>query len=98
MSAGGGGGTGAFSAVVRGRVQGVGFRYSAMREARRLMLCGRVANNPDGTVSVYAEGDAASLERFAAWLKKGPPGAAVTDLELHQEPFTGRYFDFSIDH
>ena len=98
MAAGEVSGSSAFSAVVRGRVQGVGFRYSAMREARRLGLCGWVVNNPDGTVSVWAEGDAAALERFSAWLKKGPPGAMGADLALHPERYTGRYTEFSIDH
>lgn len=64
----------ALRALVHGRVQGVGFRWSAVREARSLGLSGLVANRPDGTVEVIAEGDPARLARLVNWLEKGPTG------------------------
>jgi acylphosphatase len=73
---------GSFRARVSGRVQGVGFRWSAVSEARRLGLRGRVRNAADGSVEVEAEGVAGSLADFLAWLRRGPPGAWVTGVEV----------------
>ena len=70
-------------AVVRGRVQGVGFRASAAHEARRLGLSGWVRNLFDGTVEVLAAGEDAAVDGLAAWLKQGPRGAHVTGLDIH---------------
>jgi acylphosphatase len=69
-------------AVVRGRVQGVGFRYFARREAIALGLTGWVANEPDGSVRCLATGTRAALETFAERLRQGPPSAAVDRVEL----------------
>ncbi len=87
----------AFRALVIGRVQGVGFRYSAIHEARRLGVNGTVANLPDGSVEVVAEGEADRLTRFASWLRRGPPGAHVRDLQIQWTPCTGRYADFEVE-
>jgi len=70
-----------FRANVRGRVQGVGFRAYAAREARRLGLAGWVTNELDGTVSVLAEGEDAAADAFLAWLRHGPPSARVTNVD-----------------
>ena len=64
-------------AVVRGRVQGVGFRYYVVREARRLGLGGWVANDRDGSVRAVAEGSGPELDRIEHLLRTGPPGAIV---------------------
>jgi acylphosphatase len=85
-------------AVVHGRVQGVGFRWSAVREARRLGVRGTVSNRWDGSVEVVAEGRAAALEAFLAWLRKGPPGSRVSDVEVDRVSVTGRYPGFDIDY
>ena len=66
---------------VEGRVQGVGFRAFVVREARRLGLAGWVRNEPDGTVALEAEGEAAGLEALEALLGEGPPAARVTRLD-----------------
>ncbi len=84
------------SAVVRGRVQGVGFRYSAVREARRLGLRGTVANLPEGSVGVQAEGSRATLEAFLAWLRRGPPGARVSGVDVQWGQATGRFTSFDV--
>jgi acylphosphatase len=68
-------------ATVRGRVQGVGFRAFAAREALRLGLVGWVRNAPDGTVAVLAQGPADAVDAFLAWLRRGPPSARVTRVE-----------------
>ena len=75
-------------AIVRGRVQGVGFRATTAHEARRLGLTGWVRNRLDGTVEVLAAGDDAALDGLAAWLKQGPRGANVTGLDIHPAPPT----------
>ncbi len=75
-------------AIVRGRVQGVGFRATTAREARRLGLSGWVRNCFDGTVEVLAAGDDAAIDELAAWLKRGPRGANVTGLDIHPPPPT----------
>ncbi len=63
---------------VSGRVQGVGFRWFAREEARRLGLSGWVMNLPNGEVEVAAGGEASSLERLRRALEVGPTGANVS--------------------
>ena len=67
--------------VVRGRVQGVAFRAHARAEALALGVRGRACNRADGSVEVWVDGDAASVEAFARWLAHGPPLARVDSLE-----------------
>jgi len=67
---------------VRGRVQGVGFRWHTRAEARALGLAGWVQNLPDGRVEAWVEGEPAALERFLAWIRRGPPAAHVDALEV----------------
>lgn len=86
----------AFRAVVEGEVQGVGFRYSAVREARALGLGGWVRNAEDGTVEVWAEGEETALEEFLAWLKVGPSAAWVREVKVSREVPKGKYTSFSI--
>jgi len=68
-------------AVVRGRVQGVGFRYFVMREAKALGLSGWVRNQDDGSVEVEAEGRRNPLEMLVERLRRGPLGARVAGVE-----------------
>ena len=70
-------------ALVRGRVQGVGFRWFVVREAERLGLQGWVANEADGSVRVVAEGGRSDLDHLAERLSVGPSGAHVVDVSLH---------------
>ncbi len=72
--------------VVTGRVQGVAFRAAAQRQAERLALAGFVANRPDGTVHGEAEGDAAALATFVAWLHRGPTLAKVAHVATEALP------------
>jgi acylphosphatase len=72
--------------VVRGRVQGVGFRYSTVHQARRLGLRGWARNAPDGSVEILAEGSAAAVEELVAWCRHGPPSARVANLQQADEP------------
>jgi acylphosphatase len=67
--------------AVRGKVQGVGFRWFVRERARALRLTGWVRNREDGSVEVLARGDASALEKLRAFLQEGPSGAHVTDVE-----------------
>jgi DNA ligase D-like protein (predicted 3'-phosphoesterase) len=72
----------AVRAVARGRVQGIGYRDATVREAYRLGVMGWVRNEDDGNVRVHAEGPEQAVEELLAFLREGPPGAGVADLEV----------------
>jgi DNA ligase D-like protein (predicted 3'-phosphoesterase) len=72
----------AVRAVVRGEVQGVGFRETTLREARRLGAMGWVRNAEDGSVQVHAEGSERAIEELASLLREGPPAGRVADVEI----------------
>ncbi len=82
--------------VVSGRVQGVGFRYAAVRQARRLGLLGWTRNTSDGNVEIVAEGEAERIRALIAWCHTGPPGAAVSAVRQSELPGDGRLDDFTI--
>ena len=67
--------------TVRGRVQGVGFRYFVLREAQARGVAGWVRNLPDGAVEVLAAGEPALVDAFEGRLWHGPPHARVTEIE-----------------
>ena len=67
--------------VIEGRVQGVGYRYSAKIKAESLCIKGSVKNMRDGTVFLTAQGEKESMENFLRWCHKGPPGAIVRKIE-----------------
>ena len=82
---------------IHGRVQGVGFRWFAREEARRLGLSGWVTNRPGGEVEVEAGGEPFALERLRRALEVGPPGAHVESLELLEAQSDGSLpYPFSI--
>jgi acylphosphatase len=66
---------------VRGRVQGVGFRYFVEHSAKALAIRGWVRNDDDGTVEVYAEGTSAQLSDLAGLLRQGPRWAEVRGVD-----------------
>ena len=70
--------------VVRGRVQGVGFRFFTQRQASRLGVRGWVRNRADGSVEAQLEGDAPAVDALLASLRKGPSHASVSHLELRE--------------
>ena len=70
---------------MHGDVQGVGYRWSCVRQAERLGVSGWVRNLPDGTVEVAAEGPAPAVGALVAWAKRGPSGADVSYLETAEE-------------
>ncbi|HVH62168.1 MAG TPA: acylphosphatase [Candidatus Dormibacteraeota bacterium] len=76
-------------AIVRGDVQGVGFRYFVQRRADQLGLRGWVRNNDDGTVEVVAEGRRPQLEELNRALKQGPRMARVDRVDAQWSAATG---------
>ena len=84
-------------ARIRGRVQGVAFRWHTRSQARRLGLTGWVRNLPDGSVRLVAEGERENLEGLAAWLEHGPDHARVDRSDLHWSDAAGTWTDFHID-
>ncbi len=85
-------------ALVRGRVQGVGFRFFAEFRAAAHGAVGYVRNLPTGEVEVVAEGDRQELEAFLADLRRGPHGAYVTDVLASWEEPRGEFDDFLVSH
>lgn len=83
-------------ASVHGRVQGVGFRWFVVRTASDLGLLGWVANEPDGSVSLVAEGPDDRLEELLAALRLGPPSSSVREVRSRFSPATGRLGGFLI--
>ena len=76
--------------IVRGRVQGVGFRWFVEREAHILKITGWARNNPDGTVEVLAMGTHDQLTGLHSRLREGPRAARVDDVEISDaEPHLG---------
>jgi acylphosphatase len=76
--------------VVRGRVQGVGFRWFVEREAHVLAIAGWVRNNSDGSVEVLAMGTREQLNGFRSKLREGPRAARVDHVEeLEAKPVEG---------
>ena len=76
-------------AIVRGTVQGVAFRWYAKERARELGLAGWIRNLEDGRVEAWIEGDSGAVEEMLAWLRRGPPAARVTGLEVVEETASG---------
>jgi acylphosphatase len=83
--------------LIRGEVQGVGYRFFAQRAAARHQVVGYVRNCPDGSVEAFAEGPASNVEAFKQDLAAGPQWAVVAQLEeINLEP-TGTYSAFRIE-
>ncbi|MGD0248927.1 MAG: acylphosphatase [Candidatus Limnocylindrales bacterium] len=83
-------------ASVRGRVQGVGFRYYVVAQASALGLTGWVANEQDGSVHCVAEGPRADLELLLEQLRGGPISAIVEYVAEDWLPYTGHWGSFGI--
>jgi acylphosphatase len=72
--------------IVRGFVQGVGYRYSTAVAARVRGVAGWVRNASDGSVEAVFEGEADDVDGMVRWCERGPSGAEVTAVEVSEEP------------
>ena len=70
----------AWRLIVRGRVQGVGYRDALIRCATALGVAGWVRNRSDGTVEALVQGEADAVARLREWCRGGPPAARVTEI------------------
>lgn len=67
---------------IRGRVQGVGYRYALLAEAERLGIAGWVRNRTDGSVEALVQGDAQPVAALVAWARRGPPASRVDEVRV----------------
>jgi len=89
--------TQAVRVLVHGRVTGVGFRYSALREAARFGdLRGYVCNKDSRTVECVVQGAVADVAAFVAWLRHGPPSARVIRCDVTELPGQPEQLPFRI--
>jgi len=82
--------------IVTGKVQGVFFRKTAKQQADTMGILGSIQNRLDGSVLIYAYGDAEPLQRFIDWCRQGSEGATVTDVIVTDVPETEEYRWFEI--
>jgi len=83
---------------VSGRVQGVFFRATTRREARKRGVTGWVKNLPDGRVEAVFEGDEGSVEEMVEFCHQGSPSASVEDVDVEWRDHKGEFSDFSIQY
>ena len=81
---------------VSGYVQGVAFRYSAIRQANSLGVSGWVKNLRDGRVELLIEGEESPVRKMVEWCSHGPRSAHVTELQTEIHPYTGHYTNFEV--
>ena len=81
---------------ISGYVQGVAYRYSAVRTAKRLGLTGWVKNLRGGRVEALIEGEEAQVRQMVAWCHEGPPSAVVSDVIEEYQPYTGKFHSFDV--
>jgi len=87
----------AYRVLVEGRVTGVGFRYSALREAERIgSLEGYIRNRDDRTVEAVVQGAPDRVSAMISWLRRGPPSAVVTRCTVTEVPVSSALGPFRI--
>ena len=79
----------AIQITVRGKVQGVGFRYYTKQKADECHIKGFVQNKTNGSVYIEAEGEVVDVNTFADWCQRGPEWSRVIDCRKSEMPLTG---------
>jgi acylphosphatase len=82
--------------VIRGRVQGVGFRQATLWAAEECGVAGWVRNRRDGTVEVFVQGEADAVARAVEWCRRGPPAAHVTAVDVAEAPLAAACGGFEL--
>jgi acylphosphatase len=82
--------------IIKGRVQGVGFRANARRKASQYGLKGWVKNLQNGDVELVAEGEEVLVDRLIEWCHHGPSGAYVRDVRIEKMKPTGEFWGFTV--
>lgn len=86
----------AFKIIVKGRVQGVGFRWFAKEQAGKLNICGYVKNTLAGDVELSIEGEEENILQYIHILRQGPPFSQVIDLDLTEIEPTNNFKEFKV--
>lgn len=81
---------------VSGYVQGVAFRYSAIRQAASLGVAGWVKNLWDGRVEVLIEGEESLVNQMIEWCRHGPRSAVVEKIDVEMRPYSGKFSKFDV--
>lgn len=81
-------------AVIKGAVQGVGYRHATVRRAHMLGVTGWVQNMEDGTVQAMVQGTPDQVDHMLEWLRRGPPPAVVRELIIERIYADKRYARF----
>ncbi|MBN1864177.1 MAG: acylphosphatase [Victivallales bacterium] len=88
----------AYLVRVKGRVTGVGFRYSALHRSESLAsLSGYIRNSGYAEVETLVQGDRQDVEQMLLWLRKGPPLARVDDISMSECPFDSGIKEYRIN-
>ncbi len=82
--------------IVKGLVQGVGFRYYCAKKALELSIKGYARNMEDGSVLIEAEGDDNLVEEFISYVRIGPPLSRVNSIKVEELEYEGKYSSFRI--
>ena len=82
--------------IVKGLVQGVGFRYFVYQKATQLKLKGYVKNQYDGTVLTVVEGERSNIEILFEYLKQGPMYSDVRDIKMDWKAYAAEFSNFEI--
>lgn len=82
--------------LIAGYVQGVGYRFFAVRKAREFDVKGWVRNCDDGTVEVVAEGESGMVQEFVRVLRTGPSAADVRSVKVTPQPYRGEFKEFTV--
>ena len=86
----------AVNIIIKGKVQGVGYRYFTLKKAKELHIIGWVRNQSDGTVALFGQGNKRNLELLIAILKQGPSFSKVDEVIVNWEHAQAEYIDFVI--
>ena len=84
-----------YKIIVKGKVQGVNYRYTAQAAAHKFNLTGFVKNQFDESVLIHAEGEEESIHKFIEWCNTGPRLADVTEVMSEEQEYKG-YQTFEI--
>lgn len=81
---------------IHGDVQGINFRYYTQEQAQKLGLAGWARNDPEGTVSIVAEGEEENLKKFVDWSRRGPSLARIDKVDISWQDYKGEFDRFDI--
>lgn len=85
-----------YQLIVKGKVQGVGFRAYTQQKAAQYELSGYVMNHMDGSVEIEAQGEDSTLERFISTIKEGSPYSSVDEIKTQEKEVQDNERSFSI--